>query len=375
VTVDLFGYFADESLTTGGGFVPMSPARLADTRVAGGLLAARTVRTIDVAGMAGVSPDATAVVLSVVAVQPSTRGYLQVYPGNTSRPGVSSINYIPGENTSNSVIAQVGDDGTIDMWASAGSLHVVVDVHGYFDPDSEHGGYIGITPHRLLDTRTDFGALSNETIDLDVVGHASVSAGEAVAVILNVTAAQSTTRGRLTVYPAGAPRPSTSSMNFAAGTNRASQVVVAVGDLGRVSIEAVAGSVHVVVDIVGWFTGVQLAEGGSNPVITGDGTQVAYQSLSARVTDDDDNELLDAFIAEVADLDAERVSVTSNGGSEAVGTRTDPETGLTVDCVNGADPAVGTGGGVVVYVSNGDLADDRPAGEEVSAVYLSTRAT
>ncbi|MGA0895310.1 MAG: hypothetical protein ACO3S5_11860, partial [Ilumatobacteraceae bacterium] len=90
---------------------------------------------------------------------------------------------------------------------------------------------------------------------------------------------------------------------------------------------------------------------------------------------DDDNELTDAFLTTLSTLDTERVSVPVSGGAEASGTRVDPETGLTVDCVNGADPAVGTSDGVVVYVSNGDLADDRTPGGEVGAVYLSTRAT
>lgn len=375
VVVDLFGYFANDPLDGGGGFVSMQPARLLDTRLSGGALAAKTVRSLDVAGMAGVPATATAVALSVVAVQPTTGGYLQVYPGDTTRPGISSVNFVAGKTTSNSVIAEIGADGTLDMWSYAGSTHVVVDVYGYFDPDAVHGGYNGIVPHRLLDTRIDLGPLSRETVDLDVVGHGGVPVGETATVLLNVTVVRPSTAGYLTVYPAGMARPTTASVNFDAGAIRASQVIVAVGDLGRISMYTPVSSADVVVDVVGWFSGVQLAEGGSNPVITADGTAIAYETLSARVTDDDDNDLVDVFIADVADLAADRVSVTSTGGSEAVGTRTDPETGLTVPCVNGADPAVGEDGSIVVFVSNGDLTDDRPAGEEVSAVYMRTRAT
>lgn len=374
VVVDLVGYFANDSLS-GDGFVPSQPKRLLDTRLAGGALAPRTIRTVNAAGFAGVSAEATAVAVTVVAVAPTAAGHLKVFAGNSTAPGTSSLNYVKGENISNSMIVELGDDGTFDVWASAGSVHLVIDVYGYVDPDSTHGGYNGITPHRLFDSRSTFGPLVAETVALDVVGHAGVPASETTAVVLNVTVVRPTTNGNISVYPTGSTVPTSSSINYRAGTVRAAQVIVAVGDLGRVSIQSRYGSLHVVVDIVGWFSGVQLSEGGSNPVITGDGDFVAFQSLSARLTDDDDNELVDAFLATLATLDAERVSVPASGGTEAAGTRVDPETGLTVDCVNGADPAVGTSDGFVVYVSNGDLADDRTSGEEVSAVYLSTRAT
>ncbi|MFM2183395.1 MAG: hypothetical protein RJB61_1689 [Actinomycetota bacterium] len=375
VIVDLLGFFSNDSLGGGDGFVPTQPTRLVDTRLAGGKLAPRVIRTVTAGGAAGISPTATAVAVTVVAVAPTTTGHLKVFAGNAAAPGTSNLNYVSGENTSNSMIVELGADGTFDVWASAGSVHLVVDIYGYFDPASTHGGYTGITPHRLFDSRSTFGPLVAETVDLDVVGHAGVPASEATAVVLNLTVVRPTTNGSVSVYPSGPTTPSTSSVNYKAGTVRAAQVVVAVGDLGRVSITTRYGSVHVVVDIVGWFSGVQLSEGGSNPVITGDGDFVAFQSLSARLTDDDDNELTDAFLTTLSTLDTERVSVPVSGGAEASGTRVDPETGLTVDCVNGADPAVGTSDGVVVYVSNGDLADDRTPGGEVGAVYLSTRAT
>ena len=192
--------------------------------------------------------------------------------------------------------------------------------------------------------------------------------------VLNVTVVFPTKSGHLKVFPAGSTVPTSSAFNFQAGAVRAGQVVVAVGDLGRVSIESMFGSVDIVVDVVGWFSGVQLAEGGSNPAISNDGTAVAFESLTSTIDLDDTNEVVDAFVSTLATGDVERVSQPTTGGTEAAGTRVDPETGLTVDTVNGADPVLGDGGSFVVYVSNGDLADDRVSGEEVSAVYLSTLA-
>ncbi|MFZ9628134.1 MAG: TolB family protein [Ilumatobacteraceae bacterium] len=374
VIVDLTGYFTPDSLDGGGGFVSMAPERLVDTRLLGGALASETSRSFDVAGMDGVPDTATAVALTVVAVNPTARGHLRVYPGDTTRPGTSSVNFLPGQNTSNSVIVGIGDDGTIDVYNSAGTTHLVIDVYGFFDPASVNGGFTGITPHRLLDTRTDVGPLVGETAELDVVGHAGVPADATTAVMLNVTVVNPTTNGRLKVFPTGSALPTASAFNFQAGVVRASQVVVAVGDLGRVSFESTFGSVDVVVDIVGWFSGVQFAEGGSNPVISNDGSVVAFESLTSSVDLDDSNDVVDVFLSTLATNDVERVSLPASGGTEASGTRTDPETGLTVDSANGMDPVLGDDGSFVAYVSNGDLTDDRAAGEEVSAVYLSTRA-
>ncbi|WP_298459331.1 hypothetical protein [uncultured Cellulomonas sp.] len=130
VVVDVVGY-----VLTGSTYHPVTPVRVTDTRATGALRAGKGLQVQ--ATSAGVPDDATAVVLSTVAVGPSSRGNLQVYPfrrAGGGRPSTSSLNYIVGHDVANMVIAGIGDDGKIDVYsdqAPGASTHVVVDVVGY----------------------------------------------------------------------------------------------------------------------------------------------------------------------------------------------------------------------------------------------------
>jgi len=71
--------------------------------------------------------------------------------------------------------------------------------------------------------------------------------------VLNVTAVGPTTRGFLTVFPSGEPRPATSNLNFSSGQTIPNLVVAKVGADGKVSIHNDSGATHVIVDVAGWF--------------------------------------------------------------------------------------------------------------------------
>jgi hypothetical protein len=75
-----------------------------------------------------------------------------------------------------------------------------------------------------------------------------------VAVVLNVTATQSSTGSYLTVFPADGAKPPTSSVNFAAGQTVSNRVIVPVGTSGQVAVANAAGTVDAIVDISGWFS-------------------------------------------------------------------------------------------------------------------------
>jgi hypothetical protein len=118
----------------------------------------------------------------------------------------------------------------------------------------------------------------------------------------------------------------------------------------------------VVVDVVGYFTGVQLGSGAMAPVISGDGLAVAFESASGSLVDGDENDDLDVFLVELAGDEVERISVHISGGSDATGV-----------APNGYDAAMGTTGSFVAFVSHGDLADDREVAGAEPAVYLRIR--
>jgi hypothetical protein len=116
-----------------------------------------------------------------------------------------------------------------------------------------------ITPNRLLDTRLTSvsGGLSTQSV---VPGGTSitvkVTGGDvpdtALAVALNVTAVDGVVPGFLTIYPFGADRPNTSSVNYTAGSASPNSVVAKIGAGGQISIFSNA-TVNVIVDVFGWF--------------------------------------------------------------------------------------------------------------------------
>lgn len=75
------------------------------------------------------------------------------------------------------------------------------------------------------------------------------------AVVVNVTATGGTARSFVTVYPDGSGRPGSSSVNFTAGETIANLVMVPVGADGKVDFYNSAGSVNLVADLSGYYTG------------------------------------------------------------------------------------------------------------------------
>ncbi|WP_110079886.1 hypothetical protein [Actinokineospora spheciospongiae] len=67
------------------------------------------------------------------------------------------MNFAPGQTVSNAVIAPVGADGKVSLFANA-TTDVVVDVTGYFTAaTADAGRYVPWTPTRRVDTRTGLG--------------------------------------------------------------------------------------------------------------------------------------------------------------------------------------------------------------------------
>ena len=220
----------------------------------------------------------------------------------------------------------------------------------------------------LLDTRTSGTKVSTATpAELKVIDVADVPAVGVTSVALNVTVTEPTSSGFLTVFPTGTPQPLASNQNFVANETIAVQVLAQVGADGKVSLAVgPAVSAHMVVDVVGWYSGVQVSEGGLGAVVSGDGAHVGFESLSSTLTAGDVNGVVDAFVRDLSPALTERVSVVDEtlGGTEATGTRTDGNTGETVPQKNGVDVAVNDDGSIVAFNSNGNLTNDRTESEE-----------
>lgn len=127
-------------------------------------------------------------------------------------------------------------------------------------PASVGSSFTAVAPARVLDTRSAVGVPTTSpigtgaTLRLPVTGANGVPSSGVTAVVLNVTATESTDGGFLTLYPDGQPRPASSNLNFVAGQTIPNLVTVPVGSDGAVDIYNRFGTVHVVADIFGYFT-------------------------------------------------------------------------------------------------------------------------
>jgi hypothetical protein len=208
------------------------------------------------------------VVLNVTVTSPTTAGYLTVFPAGTSVPLASNLNFVAGQTVPNRVIVMLGAGGRVAFFNPGGSVQIIADVSGWFTdasvPAATGSVFTGVTPVRILDTRSGIGGFSSSvgpggTIVVTVAGWGGVplmtstSPVPPTAVVLNVTVTNPTMASYLTLFPDGAARPTTSDLNFLAGQTIPNLVVVRVGANGKVDIFNAAGNADVIADVVGWY--------------------------------------------------------------------------------------------------------------------------
>ncbi len=211
---------------------------------------------LQVTGRGGVpTVDADAVVLNVTAVQPSTGGYVSVWPTGEAQPVISNLNFSTGRTVPNLVVCKLGAGGQVSFFVDSGEVDLLADVVGYFAPQG--ASFVPIAPTRLLDTRNAIGAPRamvgpGSDIALGVAGMGGVSPS-ARAVVLNVTATGATSDTFVTVYPDGVGRPDASSLNVSPGGAIANLVVAKLGDTGQVRLFNSFGSLDLIADVTGYF--------------------------------------------------------------------------------------------------------------------------
>jgi hypothetical protein len=120
------------------GFFTVTACRLFDSReVFGGPtpFAAGSRNTVAVAGHCGISTTAAAVSLNVTVTAPTAQGHVRLFSSGAALPLVSTINYVAGQTRANNAITALGAAGALDVYVgqSGGSVHVIIDVNGYFE--------------------------------------------------------------------------------------------------------------------------------------------------------------------------------------------------------------------------------------------------
>jgi hypothetical protein len=258
---DVSGYFS--SAQTGATYVPLTPARLLDSRFGNGLsgkFGANAPRTFQVSGRGGVPANAVAVTGNFTVTNQTSAGAAFLGPNSTPSPSTSTINFPVGDNRANGVTLALGPGGSLSAtyMASSGTTDFVFDVTGYFVPDQSGSTYLPLTPARLLDSRFGnglSGAFSANTPRTFQVGGRGGVPANAVAVTGNFTVTNQTSAGAGFLGPNATASPTTSTINFPVGDSRANGVTLALGAGGTLSATYMAsgGSADFIFDVTGYF--------------------------------------------------------------------------------------------------------------------------
>lgn len=281
-----------------GGFHPLNPTRILDTRTGTGIgngqirpgdgrlgsepnpdyrHAETDNHEFKVTGVAGIPESGvSAVLLNVTAVAPPYAGFVSVYPRPAAvgdffndqatygtYPSTSNLNLNGGETVPNMVLARVGAGGYIRLnYAGYAPMHIIADVAGWFDTgaaETARGGlgFSSVAPARVLDTRNGIGDTAGryragDDRSLKVTGVAGVPA-DAQSVVLNITSAAPTGVGFVTVYPDGTIMPNASNLNVNPGQTRPNLAVVKVGAGGRIRLAALETDTDLIVDVLGYY--------------------------------------------------------------------------------------------------------------------------
>lgn len=120
--------------------------------------------------------------------------------------------------------------------------------------------FMPVVPTRVFDTRPGSAGLRSvpqarvgpdAPLCVAIAGVGGVPSS-AAAVALNVAATENDDPGFLTVYPGGATRPGTASVNYVAHDIASNMVLTGLNDLGVACVFSMVPA-HVVVDVTGWF--------------------------------------------------------------------------------------------------------------------------
>jgi hypothetical protein len=135
---DVTGFYTPDA--SGVAYVPLTPARLLDTRSGVGLsgkLSANTPATFSVAGRGGVPQDAAAVTGNVTVVNETAGWAVFLGPVPIASPTTSTINFLKGQIVGNGLTVALGSGGTLSatyMSTAGNKTDLVFDVSGYFAP-------------------------------------------------------------------------------------------------------------------------------------------------------------------------------------------------------------------------------------------------
>lgn len=135
-------------------FVPITPCRLLDTRPGELNVGPRDTKvgadeSVEFAAWDGddddstcvIPPTASAIATNTVAIAPTARSFMALFPGGADNPGTANLNYVAAQApTPNAANIPLSVTGTFNVFNAFGDVHVVIDVNGYYQPSTSIGG-------------------------------------------------------------------------------------------------------------------------------------------------------------------------------------------------------------------------------------------
>lgn len=130
-------------------YVPVTPCRILDTRVVGGVIAANSTRNFDITSIAnysiqggdasncngvGAAGSFAAAVINFTVVTPSVAGYITAFPFQATQPLAATVNYTAGDIRGNLAIVKLDQGPSVPELSvyTFAQTHLVADIVGYF---------------------------------------------------------------------------------------------------------------------------------------------------------------------------------------------------------------------------------------------------
>jgi GH25 family lysozyme M1 (1,4-beta-N-acetylmuramidase) len=252
---DLAGWYATDAPDR---YTALAPQRVLDTRSnlgAPGPVGQNSKVTLNLS--AAVPAEATAVTVNLTGLAATNLTFVAAWPSGQTRPNVSNLNLSNKYPTSNLVTVRLGANRSIDLYNSAGSVHLLADLAGYYAPDTG-SRFVAVSPMRVLDTRgasAPWVAATGGGQALSLTMQGPIPAG-ATAAVMNLTGVNPSADTFVSAYPKTTTtpvRPTTSNLNLLRAQTLPNLTAVALGPNADVWLYNGVGSVALFADLAGYF--------------------------------------------------------------------------------------------------------------------------
>jgi M6 family metalloprotease-like protein len=215
-------------------------------------LPANSDTEVGIQGYGALPPSGvTAVALQVTSQFSPQDGKLFIYPKGAPQPAHNDIAYPGGDIHTWLVIVKTGNGGNIMVRnTGAGSAYLNFRVVGWYGAGAEYT-FRTVKPARLVPASTSIAASATKSIV--VGGVTGIPAGDAKAVLVNVSLIHPTNTGFLNVSASGSGSDVNTYDTSFYNKVDANAVISGIGAANKVDFSDQYSATHFAVDVLGWF--------------------------------------------------------------------------------------------------------------------------